>query len=443
MKSIVTPIIQWILPDQVALKLNQEGPRRYFFHTSWNLAGRMLSLILAFFVSVYVIRYLGPSSWGLLSYVVSFTGIFAFVASLGVDNILYVDLVNDPKRRDLYLGTAFGLKLIGGILAFVITLAVSYFSGNSAYTNFLMAVVAAGFFFQPLNVVNTYFQAGVNSKPTVILSLAVNVCLSVLKIIFVNMGLTVGYFLLIYFIEAVLSAAGYLFIYRWFGLSVLQWRWANSAAKTIFTASWPLILSSAFTFVYSRIDQVMIKQLLNQTAVGLYDTGVRLAELWYIFPSIIIGSVFPAIINAKKNNFELFESRITRLYFFSLCLALGFIIPISVLSGFIIKLLYGTAFLPAAGVLKIYVWAGVSVTLATIVNQYLISEKLTRISLYLNLFGMLLNIALNILFIPRYGIYGAAWATLISYSLIPAGLVFFKSGRGQFRYMSRALRGKI
>ncbi len=443
MGNMAHTIINWLMPQAVAEKFSQEGPRRYFFHTGWNLAGRMASLVLAFFVSVYVTRYLGPSSWGLLSYVVSFTGIFAFIATLGVDNILYVDLVKEPEKRDAYLGTAFGLKVIGGVLAFISVFIASFAAGNTPYTNFLMAVVAASFFFQPLNVINIYFQAGVNSKPTVLLSLSLNLVLSALKIIFVKLGLTVGYFLLIYFIEAVLNAVGYVVIYRLAGLSIWKWQWAKSTAKTMFAASWPLILSAAFTFVYSRIDQVMIKQYLDQTSVGLYDTGVRLAELWYVFPSIIIGSVFPAIINAKKTNQALFESRITRLYFFSTMLALAFIVPISLLAPFIIKLLYGVAFLPAAGVLKIYVWAGISVTLATIVNQYLTSEKLTKISLFLNLLGMVLNVTLNVVFIPRYGIYGAAWATLISYSFIPFGLIFFKAGRGQFRYMGRALIGNM
>lgn len=432
-----------ILPESLTARLGQEGPQRYLFHTGWNLLGKIVSLAVSFFVSIYVIRSLGPSNWGLLSYVVSFTGIFSFIASLGVDSILYVDLIKKPEERDRLLGTAFFLKLAGAAGAFLLVTIISVLSANNFYTTVLLATVAGAFFFQPFNVINLYFQANVRSKPTVILSLILNFLMSASKILFVFLGLSLKYFALLYLIEAVLGAAGYLYIYRQAGLHIFRWRSDLRLSREMLAVSWPLILSSAFAYMYSRIDQVMLKHMLSQEAVGLYDTGVRLAEAWYIFPSIIIGSMFPAIINAQKTSQEQFERRLTKLYAFMAYLSLVFILPISLLSRPIIDLLYGPAFLPAANVLKIYVWAGVSVTLATIMNQVLMSEKLTKISLYINFFGMAVNVAMNILLIPRFGILGAAWATLVSYSAIPLSILFFRQARSHLWLVGRALLWRL
>ncbi len=427
------------LPKPLATKLTEIGPLRYFFHTGWNLAGKVINLIVSFFVSIYVVRYFGPENWGLLSYVVSFTGIFSFLASLGVDSILYVDLIKSPQDRDSLMGSAFLLKLFGGITAFVLVLIFSILSRNNFYTNILMAVVASAFFFQPFNVINLYFQANVQAKPVVLLSLISSISLSALKILFVFMHLSIKYFALLYLAEVVLLAIGYIYIYYKANLNIFNWKRSWVLSKTMLKVSWPLIVSSAFAYIYTRIDQVMLKQMLGQTSVGLYDTGVRLAEAWYVFPSIIIGSMFPAIINAKKTNFQMFENRLVKLYRYTVYLALLFIVPISFLAPFIIQILYGESFAQSADVLKIYVWAGISVTLATVINQYLISEKLTTTALFLNFFGMASNILINLYAIPKYGMSGAAWATLISYSLIPFGIIFFKSARGQLKYIYRAL----
>ena len=58
------------------------GFQRYFKNTLWTLTGRVFSLVVSFFTTVYVIRYLGPSNYGLLAFSVSFVGIFSFISGL-------------------------------------------------------------------------------------------------------------------------------------------------------------------------------------------------------------------------------------------------------------------------------------------------------------------------------------------------------------------------
>ena len=102
-------------------------------------------------------------------------------------------------------------------------------------------------------------------------------------------------------------------------------------------------------------------------------------------------------------------------------------------------MLYGQEFLSAAVVLRYYVWAGVSVCVGTVLNQYLIGEKQTKTSLFLSLSGMVLNIALNFFLIPKKGLAGAALATMISYSLIPLTVIFFPKARWQLTLMIKSL----
>jgi len=273
----------------------------------------------------------------------------------------------------------------------------------------------------------------------VISGFVINIFLSAVKVLVLYTGLDVEYFIGVFILENGITACGYIFLFFKYNQSIFDWTFRFDTAKRILGQSWPLILSTAFTVVYMRIDQVMINHLLNRSSVGIYDAAVRLAEIWYFIPATIAGSLFPAVVNARISSIPLYEARLAKLYSVSFYVSLFIILPITFLSGWIIQLLYGIDYIAAGPVLKIYVWAGIFSMLGVVVNQVLVHDKLTKITFMINLIAMCLNVALNILFIPKWGINGAAIATLISYATIPFSTVLFRSTRKQSLLMIKAL----
>jgi O-antigen/teichoic acid export membrane protein len=168
--------------------------------------------------------------------------------------------------------------------------------------------------------------------------------------------------------------------------------------------------------IYMRIGQVMIKEMMDAEQVGFYAAAVRLSEAWYFIPMAITASVFPAIINAKKQSDELYYQRLQKLYDLMVWLAVAIALPTTFLAPWVIRVLYGKAFSLAAGVLSIHIWAGVFVFLGVASGQWFIAENLQIYSFYRTLCGCIVNIILNFLLIPRYGVKGAAISTLVSYS---------------------------
>jgi len=176
-----------------------------------------------------------------------------------------------------------------------------------------------------------------------------------------------------------------------------------------------------------KIDQVMIKNMLDTKAVGNYAVAVRLSEVWYFIPVAITNSVFPAIINAKKISEKLYYKRIQNLYSLMVWLSIGIAIPITFLANDIIRFLFGAQYQNAVGVLKIYIWAGVFVFFGCAWSKWILIENKQKIIVYAHIFSMIINISLNILMIPYYGIKGAALATFISSSLGQIfGLLIYK-----------------
>ncbi len=396
-----------------------EGFKKYLHNTGWIFLGKIFSLIVSFFVMAYVARYLGPSNYGLLSYAVSFVGLFSFIANLGIDQIVYREIIRYPEKRNEYLGTSFFLKIMGGILAFLSVLVTILILQQENTANILILLIAFAFIFQSFYVVNGFFGSQLLSKYPTIASICVIFILSVIKIILVLSGKGIIYFSAVYLLESILYALSFLLIYKIFKQNIFSWRFNKNMAKQILRDSWPLLFVSVFALIYSRFDQIMVKHMINQTAVGFYDVAVRVAEVWYFIPGLITASLVPAIVNAKKINEIVYKKRLKDLLLLIFIISISISLPIFLLAKPIIKIFFGSAYLPAISVLQIYVWAGIGLAIAEVVNQYLITENFTKIFFISSCIGMILNLTLNFIFIPIYGINGAAIATLVSYSSLP------------------------
>jgi PST family polysaccharide transporter len=96
-------------------------------------------------------------------------------------------------------------------------------------------------------------------------------------------------------------------------------------------------------------------------------------------------------------------------------ISLGVAVPVSLLSSWIILILYGPEFSGAGAILALHIWAGVPVTMGLAANTWMINQGLTNLMLQQTVLGAVVNVALNLWLIPRYGGVGAAIATLAAY----------------------------
>ena len=391
------------------------GFKKYFLNTGWLLFNNIFGMVISLFVGVYVARYLGPNNYGLFNYAGSFVGLFSAIAALGLDNIVARELIKDEKKRDELLGTTFFLKIIGSILVLIIIVIAVRFTNNDSFTNLLIFIIAIGTIFQSFDVIQFYFQSRVLSKYTVYAQIFATILCSVIKLLLIHLNMGLIYFAMVTLLQSIILASGFVAMYIKQKLNLFSWRPKLDLAKKILSDSWPLIFSGIAISIYMKTDQVMIKNILDAKAVGNYAVAVKLSEVWYFIPMAITNSLFPAIINAKKISEKLYYERLQKLYDLMTWLAIGIALPIMFFSNDIINLLFGIQYQEAVGVLRIYIWAGVSTFLGVASFQYLLVENYIKISFLITLFGAIFNVILNIILIPRYGINGAAIATVISY----------------------------
>ncbi len=238
--------------------------------------------------------------------------------------------------------------------------------------------------------------------------------------------------------EVVLTASFLVVSYRLNRYNIWQWQYSRIVARGLLVSSWPLMLSGLAIMIYMRIDQIMIGEILGDKEVGLFSAAVRISEIWYFIPTAIVSSVVPIIIQSKKKSERLYYARLqtllTTLVWLGICVAA----VITLVRGPAISFLFGAIYAESADVLAIHIWGGVFVALGVGSGIWFTVENLQKYSFYRALIGGLVNVVLNITLIPKYGINGAAMATVVSYALSVFSIGLLKDGRVIFRMMLRA-----
>lgn len=400
-----------------------KGFIRYFKNTSWMMGEQFLRIIAGLFVGFWVARYLGPEQFGVFSYVLAFTAIFGGIAKLGLDGILVRELVSFPEKYTTYLGTAFWLKVIGTFIVMGLMAAIVPFTSNDSQTNLFIFIITAGLIFQSFEVVEFYFQSQVKAKVVSICKVVQLAMSSAIKIYLVITQAELIYFVLVTAFDALSLAVSYAIAYRLKKDHPPFYKhFEISIAKQLLKDSWPLIFSAIVVMIYMRIDQIIIKEMLGEYEVGIYSAAVRLSEGCYFIPMLITASLFPAILNGKKQSEELYKQRLQHLYTLMVWMAIGIALPMTFLSDWLIQLLFGNAYQEAGQVLVVHVWASIFVFLGVASGKWYIVENLQLLAFWRTFWGLIINIGLNFTLIPMIGLQGAAISTVISYTF--AGFLF-------------------
>ncbi|MBP0014258.1 MAG: flippase [Roseofilum sp. SBFL] len=390
--------------------------RQMIGNASWLASEKLLQMCLGLLIGVWVARYLGPQKFGLLSYALAFTSLFAPLATLGLDKVVVRDLVQYPSEKNRILGTAFAIKLVSSILAYLLEIMIiSWIRPDDKLTHVLVAVVGLRMCFQVFYTIDLWFQSQVESKYTVWSKNSAYLCANGVKILLISLQAPVIFFAWNSLGEIVLGAIGLLILYQFKGNAIAAWRMSLSWGKRLLKNGLPLMFSGIAVIIYLRIDAIMLGQIFGDESVGIYSVATKISELWYFIPTALVSSASPALIEAKGISISLYEQRWQKLLTMMTGISYAIAIPMVFLAKPMITLMYGPNYAASGSVLAIHIWATVFVSLGIAKSVWIVTEGLTHLALVSTSCGAVINILLNLVLIPRYQEVGAAIATVISY----------------------------
>ncbi len=391
------------------------GMLRYGANSVWLLAEKAVRLLVGFTVGVYVARSLGAADYGKLNFAVSIAAMAGVFADAGLDSVLIRDLAARPDDTSVLLKTGFLIKCGGFLVTAALTFFLIFTVSGAAGCAVLISAVLAGYAFRPLTVFELYFRARVMGKYSALSQIAAVLAVSLLRIVLVLAGADLLFFA---FSEALIQALCglmYWFFFLRTARAVTGGKTGGGAAEMLRMVSdaLPFLLSACAVTVYMRIDQVMVGSMLGEAEVGCYAVAVRWVELLYFIPSVIGMSFLPALVNTAENR-SVYAARLDKLFalmFYAalVCVAaLFFCAPL--ISG-----LYGPQFAGSITVMRIYALVLLFIFTGAPMSSWIVVENLQRYYLLLTVLNALFNIAFNWIFIRRFGVTGAAWATLATY----------------------------
>lgn len=401
------------LKERIYITTQEQGFKKYLFNTIWLFTDQVLRLVAGVLVGIWVARYLGPNQFGLFNYAMAFLAIFGVIAKLGLDSLIVRNIVNQPEQSNLYLGTAFWLKIIGSAITLSITGIYTLFAGESHAVNVYILLLVSSLAFQSFEVVDFFFQAKVLSKFTAICKTSQLVISSLAKVYLITSHASLLSFIIVQILDQATLGITQFLAFRYYTKNTHFIRYFRmDIAKDLLQNAWPLIFGGLIIMVYMRIDQIMIMKILGEREMGLFSAAVRLSEAWYFVPMIITNSLFPAILNAKKTDEEKYKRRMQRLFNLMFMISVAVAVPVSLASPLLIDIFYGEAYHNAAKVLTLHVWTGVFVSLGVASSNWFLAENLQKFALWKTIAGGVINIILNLILIPEFGTVGAALSTL-------------------------------
>ncbi|MCH7499204.1 MAG: flippase [Nitrospinae bacterium] len=415
--------------------------KKVLANSGWLFADKLIRMCVGLAVGVWIARYLGVKQFGQLNFAIAFASLFTALATLGLDQIVIRELVRHPDQKNEILGSAFALKLMGGLVAFAVVNATIWMVRPTDFlTHWLVGIIAAGMIFQAFDAIDLWFQSQVKSKFTVYAKSTAFLILSAVKVGLILYGAGLMAFAWTGLAEVVVGALGLMVAFKSVGSSFgsLEIHWPRMLQ--LLKESWPLLLSGLAITFYMRIDQVMLGEMLGEHDVGIYSAALRLSEVWYVIPMVIVSSVMPSFTEARAHSEELYYQRLQKLFTYLVRIAYLVAIPMTIIATPLITLLFGTQYSSAGPVLAVHIWAALFVFLGVARGIYSINEGLNIPVMFGTISGAILNILLNIILIPRYGALGAAIATIFSYGF--SDVVFYRfipSYRKIYKMMLSAL----
>ncbi|MFZ4764466.1 MAG: flippase [Roseimicrobium sp.] len=389
---------------------------------SVSAALRIGRLVISLVIASCLARHVGQSGFGQLMVAMSLMSVLLCVSELGFNRITVRELVKDDATAWETLGATFYSRLmLGGLL----------YAGVAAYALLAQPEHAALLLIYGallLTHAGTEVMAWFEAKQCVERVALAQFAGFGISAVFIFAGLLwdapLWFFALTYNIECWAALLLVLATFHKLGGRMKPWRWSWSRASALVRESWFELASQLALLLLFRLDTIMVEAIRGQEEAGIYGAAVRVSEVVYFIPVILSSVCLPALIELRKVDPIRYRSRFADYFALSLLVAVPCAAGVALAAPLVVSVLYGAEFAPSARILMIHAWSFIPYALGVARTQYLTAEGRLWVNLPSVLLALAVNVVLNFCWIGRWSGEGAAWATLIAYTVAWVGTSF-------------------
>ncbi|KPJ55331.1 hypothetical protein AMJ47_00465 [Parcubacteria bacterium DG_72] len=399
--------------DIRGLFLENRGVKQVIFkNTFWLGVATVVSKILNLVLLIYVARILGAEEYGRFTFALAFVALFTVIHDFGLPQIIIREFSRkDTNKKEFY--SVISLNILMSIVVFGVIILSTLFTGlDLGAKKAILILGVANIISNFANIFISLFQAQNKMEYRT----GIEIFRSVLL-------LAAGLAIIFYFPSAENLSLAYLFtavvalpfILAFFSFKLFKPKiyWEKSVWKKFLTISWPLALVGMFGIIYNYVDSIMMGFWGMMTQTGWYNAAVKIIA-GATLPGVLISkSCYPLLSKFHKQK-EMLQKTLNHQIELMIILALPIIAGGFVLAPRIIHAFYPSDFSPAVLALKILILGtGIFYITRPFADLMIVFNQQKKFFL-ITVFGALINIVLNLILIPKYSLYGAAVATVIT-----------------------------
>jgi len=365
-------------------------------------------------------RYLGQEGFGYYSTIVAYLLFWGILVDFGL-TLANVQMISDPKYDfhkviNNIMSFRFFLSLGFLILAPILIWAFPYpavIKWGVLLT--VMAYVCTTF----IQTMTGIFQQQLQMFKVVVAEVSGKVAMIALIIIFVLMHKS------IYWILASISVEGIVALLILFILSrgIVRWQWEVDWTmwKEIFKRTWPIALSISFNLIYLKMDTIILSLTRSANEVGLYGATYRIVDILTMLPAVFMGIVLPIMTKYyAENNFKDLSATIQRAFDALMIFAVPIVVGAMLVGRPLMAFIGGNGFIVSGDILKVLIIASGAIFATSLFGYAVVGLGQQKKMMWGYLTTAIITFIGYLIFIPKFGYWGAAWMTVFSEVLVMA-----------------------
>jgi O-antigen/teichoic acid export membrane protein len=382
-------------------------------------ASTILARGLQFLWAILLARLVGEAGYGIWGLIASLITILATLPEFGMGLIVLRDVSRDRTQAGKYLAATLVVQPLLALLAHALLVVIAVVAYESPVN--LLLIVAGGSLL--LDTLGNIGHGQLLAAEQMVVTSAILVLHIGLQIAFAAVVLFAGGGLLGLYI-ATLTAGLCRAVMYWLALRHLrvrpQFPVDGQVVRALFWGGWPLAVGSFLTLIYTQIDRVLVFSLLGERQAGnVVSAFVVIFGVTEIISITMLTALFPLMSRLAVDHRDELRRLTDQLAMLTLLASIPLAVLIAGLASRLSALLF-PGFVSTSQVLELLIWQAVVQMVGSAFSQLMVVEgKQTRLMVF-RLIGLAVNIALNLLLLPRLGISAVSLTLLVTQAVMVA-----------------------
>jgi O-antigen/teichoic acid export membrane protein len=408
------------------------GIDKIFKNSSISILQNVFNIFVSVFVNGYIAGKLGTGEYGKFIFAFAFPQLFSIITDFGLQGYYTKKIAGSKKDTRIFLGEMVLLRIGLSVLAVLLAVGALAVTGHPEDTKKAVLIGILSVLIAQTLITNawTVFQAHEDMRYVAVSNILSRVTIAALTIGVLQVGGGILAVTWVYFLGYVIQVA-------YCSRVLIKEHWTPIFTVTrgdiigIFKEALPFSLFGIFSFLALSIDKTLLSLISGDASLGIYNAASSLCTNSNLISISVANAVFPTLVQSfRQNNMGEFRHKMQILLKWMLLLGMPLALIIAFYGREIILFIYrNVSYEPSVITLQILIWM-LPIDLVSRVVQYALIavNREHSVTVFYGL-GLVLNVTLNLILMPKYSYIGAAWASIITqvFLLLAQGFLYFRS----------------